>query len=33
VLTNLAARSTVPFQFSIEQQAAAFALVREIHVE
>jgi hypothetical protein len=32
-LTNLAARSTVPFQFAIEQQAAAFALVREIHVE
>jgi hypothetical protein len=33
VLTNLAARSTVSFQFAIEQQAAAFALVREIHVE
>ena len=32
-LTNLAARSTVPFQFSIEQQTAAFALVREIHIE
>ena len=32
-LTNLAARSTVPFQFAIEQQAAVFALVREIHVE
>jgi hypothetical protein len=33
VLTNLAARSTVPFRFAIEQQAAAFALVREINVE
>jgi hypothetical protein len=33
VLTNMAARSTVSFQFAIEQQAAAFALVREIHVE
>ena len=32
-LTNLAARSSVPFQFVIEQQAAAFALVRDIHVE
>jgi hypothetical protein len=32
-LTNLAARSTVAFQFAIEQQTAAFALVREIHVE
>jgi hypothetical protein len=32
-LTNLAARSTVPFQFVIEQQTAAFALVRDIHVE
>ncbi|MGA3235088.1 MAG: FxLYD domain-containing protein [Bryobacteraceae bacterium] len=32
-LTNLAARSSVPFQFAIEEQAAAFALVREIHVE
>jgi len=29
----MAARSTVPFQFAIEQQAAVFALVREIHVE
>jgi len=33
VLTNLAARSTVTFQFPIEQQAAAFALVREINVQ
>jgi hypothetical protein len=32
-LTNLAARSTVPFQFVIEQQAAAFALVRDIQVQ
>ena len=32
-LTNLAARSTVPFQFAIEQQSAAFAVVRDIHVE
>jgi len=33
VLTNIAARSTVSFQFAVEQQAAAFALVREIHIE
>jgi hypothetical protein len=32
-LTDLAARSTVPFQFVIEPQTAAFALVREIHVQ
>jgi hypothetical protein len=32
-LTNLAARSTVAFQFGIEQQTAVFALVREIHIE
>src|ERR1700683_3617064 len=32
-LTNIAARSTVPFQFAIEQQTAEFALVREIRVE
>jgi hypothetical protein len=32
-LTNLAARSTVAFQFAIEQHAASFALVREIHIE
>ncbi len=31
-LANLAAKSTVPFQFAIEQKAAAFALVREIHI-
>lgn len=31
-LANLAANSTVPFQFSIEQQNASFALVREIHI-
>jgi hypothetical protein len=30
-LVNLAARSTVPFQFAIEQQAASFALVRDVH--
>ena len=33
VLINVAARATVPFQFAIEPQTAAFALVREIHVE
>lgn len=32
-VVNLAAHSTVPFEFSIEQQAASFALVREIHIE
>jgi hypothetical protein len=32
-LLNLAAGSTVPFQFPIEQQTAAFALVREVHIE
>jgi hypothetical protein len=30
-LANLPAKSSVPFQFAIEQQTAAFALVREIH--
>jgi hypothetical protein len=33
VLTNIAARATVPFHFPIEQQSAAFALVREINLE
>jgi len=32
-LLNLGPRSTVPFQFAIEQQAAVFALVREIRIE
>ena len=32
-LVNLAARSSVPFQFAIDQQAATFALVREIHIQ
>src|ERR1700722_18622533 len=32
-LTNMAARSSVPFQFAIEQRTVAFALVREIHIE
>jgi hypothetical protein len=32
-LINVPPRATVPFQFVIEQQTAAFALVREIHVE
>lgn len=32
-LINLRARSSVPFQFPIEQQAASFALVREIHIQ
>lgn len=32
-LVNLAARSTVSFQFPIEQQTASFALVREVHVQ
>jgi hypothetical protein len=30
-LANLPAKSSVPFQFAIEQQTAAFALVREVH--
>jgi len=32
-LLNLAAKSTVPFQFPIDQADASFALVREIHVQ
>jgi hypothetical protein len=32
-LLDLAARSSRPFQFTIEQQTASFALVREVHVE
>ncbi len=32
-LLNLAARSTVPFQFPITQQTASFALVRDIHIQ
>ena len=32
-LTNLAPRSSVAFQFALEQHAASFALVREIHIE
>lgn len=31
-LLNLAAHSSVPFQFPIEQQTASFALVREIQI-
>lgn len=32
-LVNLPAKSTVPFQFAIEQQSASFALVRDIHAQ
>jgi hypothetical protein len=32
-LLDLAAWSSRPFQFTIEQQTASFALVREVHVE
>jgi hypothetical protein len=32
-ISNLAAKSSVPFQFAIDQQKAWFALVREIHVQ
>jgi hypothetical protein len=30
-LLNLGAKSSVPFQFAIEQQTASFAIVREVH--
>jgi hypothetical protein len=32
-LANLPANSSVPFQFAIDQQSAAFALVREVHAQ
>jgi hypothetical protein len=32
-LANLPAKSSVPFQFAIDQQMASFALVREVHAQ
>jgi hypothetical protein len=30
---NIASKASMPFQFPIEQSAASFALVREVHVK
>jgi hypothetical protein len=32
-LLNLPAKSSVPFQFAIDQQTASFAIVREVHAQ